>query len=188
VSTSPRGFGESHRAQPVPAPTITQPLANHQAVLGSLPREFHTPRSSPTHSTSDMASMRGSVQRALVLLLAFTGLTALQAQVVRTDMSPVCNSFMPQCEAKCKRGETFIYVCSAGNGPRGGPYIICRCAAPKLPVGPPQQGESRWFHSGPGPTGSRLAGCRRGDARHQLGRADAWSAVSPLCAQRQQRR
>jgi hypothetical protein len=77
---------------------------------------------------------------AAVALLSFA-CTPAHAQVIRSDNSPVCNTYLPQCEAKCKRGEAYIFVCSAGNGPRGGPYLICRCAAPKLPVGPAQQSE-----------------------------------------------
>lgn len=67
-------------------------------------------------------------------------ITSTSAQIVRSDNSPVCNTYLPQCEAKCKRGEAYIFVCSAGNGPQGGPYIICRCAAPFIP-NPPAQGE-----------------------------------------------
>jgi hypothetical protein len=63
------------------------------------------------------------------------------ASIVRSDNSPICNSILPRCQAKCPNGQDFMYVCSAGNGPNGGPYILCQCVAPALPVGPPQQGE-----------------------------------------------
>lgn len=34
-----------------------------------------------------------------------------------------------------------MFVCSAGNGPQGGPYVLCQCVAPAMPVGPKAQGE-----------------------------------------------
>lgn len=82
---------------------------------------------------------RARIQLLASLTLAVFLCQAAEAQIVRSDNSPVCNTYLPQCEAKCKRGEAYIFVCSAGNGPQGGPYIICRCAAPFTPVGPPQQ-------------------------------------------------
>eukprot|EP00882_Tetradesmus_deserticola_P031330 GHRQ01035427.1.p1 GENE.GHRQ01035427.1~~GHRQ01035427.1.p1 ORF type:complete len:143 (+),score=32.82 GHRQ01035427.1:343-771(+) len=74
------------------------------------------------------------------LLLLLLG-AAEAAPTIRTDNSPVCNQIFPQCQAKCKQGLDFMFVCSAGNGPNGGPYILCQCVAPALPVGPKAQGE-----------------------------------------------
>ncbi|KAI8472935.1 MAG: hypothetical protein J3K34DRAFT_412335 [Monoraphidium minutum] len=71
---------------------------------------------------------------ALVALLAHTA----AATVVRHDNSAVCVSVLPACEAKCK-GQEYFFICAAGNGPMGTPYIICRCAQPAAPVGGPQQ-------------------------------------------------
>lgn len=84
-----------------------------------------------------MVLARASVVRiGLALLLLHT----VGAVVISHDNSAVCQSIVPQCEAKCK-GQDYIFVCAAGNGPMGTPYVICRCANPAPPVGGPQQSE-----------------------------------------------
>lgn len=103
--------------------------------------------SPPSESPAVMARAHVLGSLALALLIS-----SAAAQIVRSDNSPVCNTYFPQCEAKCKRGEAFIFVCSAGNGPQGGPYIICRCAAP-LMANPPQQSESNGFQTASQPQG-----------------------------------
>lgn len=75
----------------------------------------------------------------LALLSAMLLGRAFAASVSRTDNSPVCNSYAPACEAQCRQGQEYMFVCSAGNGPNGGPYVLCQCVAPAMPVGPPQQ-------------------------------------------------
>eukprot|EP00882_Tetradesmus_deserticola_P014960 GHRQ01015918.1.p1 GENE.GHRQ01015918.1~~GHRQ01015918.1.p1 ORF type:complete len:256 (+),score=75.43 GHRQ01015918.1:280-1047(+) len=83
------------------------------------------------------------------LLLLLLG-AAEAAPTIRTDNSPVCNQIFPQCQAKCKQGLDFMFVCSAGNGPNGGPYILCQCVAPALPVGPKAQAASLVLANWPG--------------------------------------
>jgi hypothetical protein len=92
-------------------------------------------------NTAEMA--RVTVMRisaALLPVLLLLG-SAQAAPTVRSDNSPICNSVFPQCQAKCKQGQDYMFVCSAGNGPQGGPYILCQCVAPAMPVGPKAQGE-----------------------------------------------
>ncbi|KAF8065917.1 hypothetical protein HT031_002978 [Scenedesmus sp. PABB004] len=81
------------------------------------------------------ALVPGAVAALLLALLARAGAES----TMRTDSSPICQSVLPQCEAKCRQGQEYMFVCSAGNGPNGGPYMLCQCVAPALPVGPPSQ-------------------------------------------------
>lgn len=92
-------------------------------------------------------SRRGARSAALALLLVAcaSGLlqgAAAQGNVIKHDNSPVCTTVLPACEAKCQ-GQLFFFICAAGNGPMGSPYVICRCAKPAPAVGGPQQSERR---------------------------------------------
>lgn len=85
-------------------------------------------------------SMTPSCTAILLGALLLSGVSAVTAvPIIRTDSSPICNSVYPQCQAQCRQGEDYFFICSAGNGPNGGPYMICRCTAPAMPVGPPSQ-------------------------------------------------
>jgi hypothetical protein len=88
----------------------------------------------PVDSMARAAALAARV--ALALLLAHSAAAA----VVQQDNSAVCQSVMPACEAKCQGGQYF-FICAAGNGPMGTPYIICRCAQPAPPIGGAQQSE-----------------------------------------------
>jgi hypothetical protein len=77
---------------------------------------------------------------ARLLLVAALAHAAAAAPVVRHDNSPICVTTFPACQAKC-RGQEYFFMCSAGSGPEGGPYVICRCAVPAAPVGGPVQSE-----------------------------------------------
>lgn len=76
------------------------------------------------------------VQLGVIMLM----LQSASAAVISQDNSPVCESVEPACEAKC-RGQEYFFICAAGSGPLGTPYVICRCANPAPPVGGPQQSE-----------------------------------------------
>ncbi|KIZ06657.1 hypothetical protein MNEG_1290 [Monoraphidium neglectum] len=82
-----------------------------------------------------MARTGTAVARIVLALLLAHGAAAA---VIQQDNSAVCVSVMPACEAKCK-GQQYFFICAAGNGPMGTPYIICRCAQPAPAVGGPQQ-------------------------------------------------
>jgi hypothetical protein len=84
-----------------------------------------------------MARTGTAVARIVLALLLAHGAAAA---VIQQDNSAVCVSVMPACEAKCK-GQQYFFICAAGNGPMGTPYIICRCAQPAPAVGGPQQSE-----------------------------------------------
>jgi hypothetical protein len=71
---------------------------------------------------------------ALALTAALMASTA-QAGVIDYDMSPVCQAFLPKCQAQCKAPADFIFVCSAGSGPNGGPLVKCDCLQPAQPAG-----------------------------------------------------
>jgi hypothetical protein len=98
--------------------------------------------SNGAHNCQTATMVRASHLSAALLpvLLLLLG-CAQAAPTVRTDNSPICNTVFPQCQAKCKQGQDYMFVCSAGNGPQGGPYILCQCVAPAMPVGPRAQGE-----------------------------------------------
>jgi hypothetical protein len=116
------------------------------------------------------------------LCAALMLLHSASAVVVRHDNSPVCVANLPLCDAKCK-GQDYFFICSAGSGPDGGPYVVCRCAAPALPVGGNQQGErARWR---PGPVQPRQpAGIRqpRASITHSSTAALPLATPSPAVA------
>lgn len=89
------------------------------------------------------------ISAALLPVLLLLG-SAHAAPTVRTDSSPICNSVFPACQAKCPRGQDYMFVCSAGNGPQGGPYVLCQCVAPAMPVGPKAQAASLVLANWPG--------------------------------------
>lgn len=124
--------------------TSSEPRTEPANAISTKPR-IHCAR------PNKIKSITMSLTRAHLLVCLCVALfcSSAAAQIIRSDNSPVCNTYLPQCEAKCKRGEAYIFVCSAGNGPQGGPYIICRCAAPFTPVGPPQQSkrQNRMWHA-----------------------------------------
>jgi hypothetical protein len=114
--------------------------------------------------------MRSASLAALRACAALLLLRGACAAVVRHDNSPVCVSSLPLCDSKC-RGQDYFFICSAGSGPDGGPYMVCRCAAPAPPLGPQQQGEqgaraSATWGARPraGRAGSAAASCSRSGA------------------------
>ncbi|GBF88493.1 hypothetical protein Rsub_01206 [Raphidocelis subcapitata] len=84
-----------------------------------------------------MALPRGRALLRAALALALLH-CASAAGIIQHDNSPTCRSYAPACAAKCA-GQEYFYICAVGNGPMGTPYVVCRCAAPAMPLGPQQQ-------------------------------------------------
>lgn len=87
-----------------------------------------------------MANSKTALLGCLGLLFCYSVVEA----VVSWDNSPVCVQSLPRCEAQCPAasGKDYIFVCAAGSGPNGGPYVVCQCVAPAAPNPPQQQGKS----------------------------------------------
>ncbi len=67
------------------------------------------------------------------LLLGLLLGTAVNAAVVDWDNSPICRTNLPACQASCKAPMDYLFVCSAGSGPGGGPSVKCNCVTSAEP-------------------------------------------------------